>query len=132
MVNPPRQLLATMKGLRPASTALLHTSGVIRLVWPQLLAVCLLLFVSATSLWLLSASRAYVGGESLWSKAQKEAVLHLLHFARTGEEVSHRRFRESIDVTLGDRQARLQLIRPEYDRELVAAGFVRGRNDPDD
>ena len=45
---------------------------------------------------------------------------------------SHRRFRDSIDVTLGDRQARLQLIQPEYDRELVAAGFVRGRNDPDD
>ena len=31
----------------------------------------------------LSAARAYVGGESLWSKAQKQAVQHLERYAQT-------------------------------------------------
>jgi two-component system, sensor histidine kinase len=40
------------------------------------------LFVLLFSLNTLSSLRAYVGGEGLWSKAQKDATFHLLQIRR--------------------------------------------------
>jgi hypothetical protein len=62
------------------------------------------------------AVRAYVGGEGLWSKAQKDATYRLVRYARSGDSVEYRHFRELLDVQLGDRQARIELdrARPDY------------------
>lgn len=106
--------------------------ALLRVVWPQLAAVALLLALAAAGSWMLAAARAYVGGESYWSKAQKEAVVHLLRYSREGDEADYRRFMANIDVTLGDRQARLEMDRPDYDHERAVDGFLRGRNHPDD
>src|SRR5215470_10053716 len=51
------------------------------IIWPFLAIVLLLVLLGAESLEIHSAGRAYVEGESLWSKAQKEAVMHLLRYA---------------------------------------------------
>src|SRR6266542_5924461 len=59
------------------------TRTLVSLVWPFVATIALLLAIAAANLWTLSALRAYVNGEALWSKAQKEAVLHLEHYART-------------------------------------------------
>ena len=48
--------------------------------------------VAAISIQLLSTVRAYVGGESLYSKAQKDAQIHLLDYADTHQEVDYARF----------------------------------------
>ena len=41
----------------------------------------------------MSAVRAYVGGESLWSKAQKTAVQYLGRYARTRDEADFAAYR---------------------------------------
>jgi len=80
----------------------------------------------------LSSVRAYVSGESFWSKAQKEAVIHLNIYARTHDESDYQKFLKAADVTLGDKVAgtQLQSITPDY--EIAIQGFIRGKNDPDD
>ena len=51
------------------------------MVWlPVAIVACLSAFAIA-SMEFLGAARAYVGGESLWSKAQKDAVASLLRLA---------------------------------------------------
>ncbi len=46
----------------------------LKLVWPFVLTVALQVALGVFSLNILSAVRAYVGGESLWSKGQKDAI----------------------------------------------------------
>lgn len=80
----------------------------------------------------LSAVRAFVAGEGAWSKAQKSAALSLQHYALTGDEASYRAFHEQLRVPEGDRRARVELEKPEYDEAVVLAGFVQGNIAPDD
>ena len=79
-----------------------------------------------------SGVRAYVGGEGLWSKAQKDAILHLKRYIETGSENDWIAYGRELDVTLGDSVARVELERPEADMSVVAKGFVTGRNAPED
>lgn len=84
------------------------------------------------SLTLMSGGRAYVHGESRWSKGQQEAVFRLDRYAETGQPHHLQLAREVLDVPLGDRQARLALQGEAYDYEAAYEGFVRGENDPAD
>ena len=93
--------------------------------------VCLLVLTN-TSMEMLSALRAYVGGEGLWSKGQKDAVYHLTRYAKSGDERDYRRYSAAIAVPLGDRDARRELDRREPDPAVVYRGFVQGRNSPED
>jgi two-component system sensor kinase FixL len=81
---------------------------------------------------ILNAVRSYVGGEGLWSKAQKASVYHLTRYATSHREEDFELYRGAIDVPLGDRQARLELEKPDPDPEVVREGFLRGRIHPDD
>src|SRR3979409_1834471 len=64
--------------------------------------------VAATPPSPLSAVRGYVSGEGLWSKAQKAAVYHLTRYAASQREQDFALYHAAIEVTLGDRQARLE------------------------
>jgi len=55
-----------------------------RIAWPFVAIVALLVLLATESISIVSASRAYVGAESLWSKAQKEAVYSLYRYAQSG------------------------------------------------
>ena len=79
-----------------------------------------------------SGVRAYVGGEGLWSKAQKDATLHLARYMETGSEANWDGYLREIDVILGDSRARLELERPDADMAVVTEGLVAGRNAPED
>ncbi len=81
---------------------------------------------------ILSGVRAYVGGESLWSKAEKRSVLSLTQYAASHSETDYQRYLAEIAVPAGDKQARLQLQSPAPDLALVHQGFVQGRNSPED
>lgn len=80
----------------------------------------------------LSAMRALVGGESLWSKAQKNAILELLNYSRTHREEDYANFRKNIRIPLGDHQARIEMMKPVVDVELVKQGFIIGEIHPND
>src|ERR1700687_1323338 len=60
---------------------------------------------------LLTGVRAYVGGEGLWSKAEKRAVLSLTKYAASHAEGDYQQYLAEIAVTEGDKQARLTLAR---------------------
>ncbi len=80
----------------------------------------------------LSAVRSFVGGEGLWSKAQKTAVRNLQSYALTKDHDYYDKFIENLKVPLGDRRARLELEKEKYDPEEVRQGFLQGRIHPDD
>jgi diguanylate cyclase (GGDEF)-like protein len=91
-----------------------------------------LLILANFSFGVLSSVRAYVGGESRWSKAQKDAVFHLQKYAVTRAPDDLRRFREDISVTLGDQAARLEMNQSNPNIQKVRQGFIQGRNSVDD
>ncbi|MDB5566614.1 MAG: domain S-box protein [Tardiphaga sp.] len=94
--------------------------------------VLLQAFVAGISMNTLSSVRAYVAGESLWSKGQKEAVYALSLFTETGAEKYYRRYQSTIAVPLGDLKARRALEKRIPDLGAAYEGFLQGGNHPDD
>jgi len=105
---------------------------VTEVIWPFVAALILLLALDHFRGSVMSAMRAYVGGESLWSKGQKDAYFHLDRYARTLDEKDYRAFRHAIAVPLGDRVAREELDKAYPDLAVARNGFIAGGNDPAD
>ena len=80
----------------------------------------------------LSAVRAFVGGEGLWSKAQKTAVYHIQKYAGTHDEKDYQNFVAQLSVPVGDHAARLELEKPVYNLQKITEGFLAGQNHPQD
>lgn len=80
----------------------------------------------------LSAVRAFVGGEGLWSKAQKNAVYYLQKYAVTKDELYYKLFQEQLSIPLGDHDARVELEKPDMDMDVLTNGFVQGQIHPQD
>jgi len=81
---------------------------------------------------LVAAGRAYVGGESTWSRAHHAAVFHLDHFAETGDPESLRLARTNLEIPLTDRLARLELEARDPDYERAKVLLEAAGNHPDD
>ncbi len=81
---------------------------------------------------ILTGTRAYVGGEGLWSKAEKRAVISLARYAESRRESDYEEYLADIAVPAGDKEARLQLERATPDMSVVRQGFIQGRNSPED
>ncbi len=102
------------------------------MLWLFLVVVVGLLGLSYMTIENLSAARAYVGGEGLWSKAQKQAVHDLLRYSISHSERDFEAYQKALLVPLGDRQARLELEKPVPDMSVVRSGLIQGRNNPED
>ncbi len=102
------------------------------IISPFLTIVVVLVWLATLSIDILAAGRAYVEGESLWSKSQKEAVFHLLRFAETRSESDFRNYEKAMKVPLGFRKARLELEKPQPNYAVVRDGFLAGGTHPDD
>lgn len=89
-------------------------------------ALLLIAALAFAALELEDAVRSYVEGESLYSKAQKEAVIALQSYVRSGDADDWKRYREAIRVPLGDRQARRALQRRPPDLRRAREGFRQG------
>lgn len=79
-----------------------------------------------------SGNRAYISGESEWSKAQKEASINLLQYVRTEDERYYENYLQSLRIISGDRISRHELSKVIPDLERVRQGFAQGNNHPDD
>ncbi len=121
-------------GRRPGSLfeGLIPSKRLLLIIWPFLAIVVLLVVLATESMAILSAGRAFVEGESLWSKAQKLSLSHLMRYAHTRSEADYQNFRAALAVPLGDRTARLELEKPHPDYAVAYQGFLQGRNHPDD
>ena len=104
--------------------------------WPVLTVfgciVGLQLLVAVISIDVMSAVRAYATGESLYSKGQKDAHIHLIAYAEHHLEEDYQRFLSALAVPIGDRIARVALQRPEPDREEARRGLLQGGTHDDD
>lgn len=80
----------------------------------------------------LSSVRAFVMGEGLWTKAQKDALHSLSQYARYGKESYFVDFNRYLRVPDGDHKARIEMQKPHFDWKTVRAGFIEGDNHPDD
>jgi len=115
-----------------AAPARLPGSRLLLMMIPLVTIVAFLLLLVVAGMEVLSVARAYVGGEGLWSKGQKEAVYFIVRYARTRDELDYRRFRQALAVPLGDRKARVELEKANPDIEAAKRGFIEGGNHPDD
>ena len=100
--------------------------------WPLVVIATLMVFLCIASLTTLSGIRAYVNGEGMWSKAERQAIAELRQFGTSGSPDAYERFRAELAVPLGDHLARLQLQSSTPDYRLAASGLITGRNHPDD
>jgi signal transduction histidine kinase len=108
------------------------SSSPVRVLWPFVVVMLVLLALCIGGYRVMSSVRAFVGGESLWSKGRSVAVAQLRVFAVTGSPEAHRRFRAALDVPLGDRDGREALDAAPPDLGAARAGFLRGGNHPAD
>ena len=90
------------------------------------------LFVLLFSLNTLSSLRAYVGGEGLWSKAQKDAVFHLYRYGVSRTDKDYELFQQFMRVPIGDAKTRRELLTDNGNMAAAREGFLEGRNHPDD
>lgn len=100
--------------------------------WPFIAIIVLQAALATFSLQMVSSIRAYVAGESQWSKAQHDAIHFLGRYIDTSNPAYLLRYNAALDVPLGDRDARLALEKTPPDRAAAAAGFARGGNHPAD
>ena len=110
----------------PIATKLYFTVGIMAVL------IAMELFTLFFAINTLSSVRAYVGGEGLWSKAQKDALYQLQRYNRTHDENAYGLFLEHMKVPFGDHKARLELLKKNPDLDIIRQGFIEGRIHPDD
>ncbi|MCK1396208.1 GGDEF domain-containing protein [Bradyrhizobium sp. 1] len=105
---------------------------VIKLVSPFVMVVVLQAAIAGFSLEVMSSVRAYVAGEALWSRSQKNAVYFLNLYLHSGDKSQFAQYEASLAVPIGDEFARWALERDPVDVEVARIGFLQGGNHPDD
>lgn len=92
----------------------------------------LLMLASAMTVAIQDGVRAFVSGEALWSKNQKDAVIALEQYLQFGDPVILDRFNAHADVQQHNMHARIELNKSWPDFDLVEKYLIAGGNDPDD
>ncbi len=110
----------------------LGTPRLLGIVWPFIAVVLFQALLGGVSLYVLSAVRGYVAGESLWSKGQKDAIYYLNLYADSRDEAIFRKYQQAIAVPEGGHELRVALDRKPPDLEAARAGILQGGNHPDD
>src|SRR5256885_7635435 len=82
-----------MQSQPPAHVPVLQ---LVQRIWPLVLVVVVLVVMASGSLYLVSAVRAFVAGESLWSKAQKDAIYALSRYVDSGSARDLARFEQAM------------------------------------
>jgi diguanylate cyclase (GGDEF)-like protein/PAS domain S-box-containing protein len=96
------------------------------------LLLCILSGLAILGIGLQSGVRAYVAGEGLWSRAQKDATIDLASYLAAGKDADLERFGQHLRVPAGDREARETLESASPNLAVARQGFLEGRNHPDD
>jgi signal transduction histidine kinase len=88
-------------------------------------------FMNYYTIKILSATRAYINGESQYSKGQKDASAHLINYIYLENEADFTAFKQNITVPVGDRIARIALLH-HNNYEEAKKGFLQAKNHPKD
>ena len=105
--------------------------GVFSFLAVVIAASTLLVLINYFTLRITSAVRAYINGESQYSKGQKDATRNLILYLETKDTLYWNGFRKELNVPIGDSIARTELMNggPE---EIIKKGFLQGRNRQED
>ena len=85
-----------------------------------------------TGMSISNIARTYVTGEAQYSKAQKEAVIALMRYARSRDPADYGQFQGALNVLKGDYAARQALESAPSDLAQARRGFLAGGNAPAD
>ncbi|MBS1523422.1 MAG: HAMP domain-containing histidine kinase [Bacteroidetes bacterium] len=96
------------------------------------LAAAGIIVVNVYSVKILSGARAYVNGESEYSKGQKDASAYLINYINLHNKTDYFAFKNSIAIPKGDHIARVGLTTPPVDYKTVKEGLLAGKNHPED
>ncbi|WP_025855042.1 EAL domain-containing protein [Pseudomonas sp. CHM02] len=110
----------------------LGTPRLLGIVWPFIAVVLFQALLGCGSLYMLSAVRGYVAGESLWSKGQKDAIYYLTLYADNRDDTTYLKYQQAIAVPQGGHELRIALDRPTPDLSAARLGILKGGNHPDD
>lgn len=88
----------------------LGTPRLLGIVWPFIAVVLFQALLGCLSLYVLSAVRSYVAGESLWSKGQKDAIYYLNLYADSRDEAIYLKYQQAIAVPQGGHELRIALM----------------------
>jgi PAS domain S-box-containing protein len=91
----------------------------------------LLIAINFYTIRITSAVRAYINGESKYSKGQKDATHHLVIYTINGDGAHWESFLHEIEIPIGDSLARVALTQGNSTK-IAKAGFLQGMNHPDD
>ena len=91
-----------------------------------------IIVVNYYSIKILSGTRAYINGESEYSKGQKDASTYLTNYIYFENERDYVAFERAISIPKGDQIARLALSSSNINVEIAKAGFLKGKNHPED
>lgn len=97
-----------------------------------LLVVALIAALTVCAVTVLGSVRAYVAGESQWSKARGQAVQHLLLYSQSHRNSDMVHFHEALKVPESDRLAREAMERGDPDTARIQQLLIDGKNHPDD
>jgi signal transduction histidine kinase len=95
------------------------------------LAAAAIIVVNIYSVRMLSGARAYVNGESEYSKGQKDASAYLINYITLHNKSDYAAFQRAIAIPKGDHTARIALTTP-VDYRLTKEGLLAGKNHPED
>lgn len=110
----------------------LGTPRLLGIVWPFIAVVLFQALLGCGSLYVLSAVRGYVAGESLWSKGQKDAIYYLTLYADSRDDATYLKYQHAIAVPQGGHELRVALDRATPNLAAARLGILKGGNHPDD
>ncbi|MDB5141323.1 MAG: His Kinase (phospho-acceptor) protein [Mucilaginibacter sp.] len=96
------------------------------------LASATIIIVNYYSIRILSGARAYINGESQYSKGQKDAAAYLINYIYLDNDADYAAFKRAINIPRGDHIARITLSSANYDYRTARNGFLQGGNHPED
>lgn len=96
-----------------------------------LTACSMLIVINFYTIKTLSATRAYVNGESRYSKGHNVATRNLINYLFTSKTEYWIKFKSNINIPLGDGKARVALTN-KLDKETIKQGFREGKNHEED
>jgi signal transduction histidine kinase len=91
-----------------------------------------IIIVNYYSIRILSGTRAYINGESEYSKGQKDASAYLTNYIYLENEADYKAYEKAISVPMGDRMARVTLSSDNPDYSIARKGLLQGGNHPED
>ncbi len=91
----------------------------------------MLIVVNFYTIKTLSATRAYVNGESHYSKGHNIATRNLINYLFTNDKTHWEKFKTSLSIPMGDAKARIALIK-KSNSHTIKEGFREGKNEEED